>query len=154
MSTRTRVVLLSAAVVIVAVPLRAQQASRTVDRGASNGTLSFAHDPNIIPQQVTFGQLIAAVNSQTGHLARLKGMTDLQSSSVRLVNVQGLMVGNNQQALQTALDRNQHAVADMRSGIGDNQVITGLLRARELTPANVVAVDVAANGTVWVFYRE
>lgn len=150
MLNRTHMLLLAGAALLVAIPLRAQQASRTAHRAQA----TLAYDPDVIPQTVTFGQLIAAINSQPNHLARLKGMTDLQSSSVRLVNVQALMVGNNPQALQTALDRNQHAVADMRASVSQHQVIMPLLQARELKPEHVLAVDVAANGTVWVFYRQ
>ena len=151
MKNRSRAILFAGAALLVAViPLRAQQ-SRTLQ---SSQKATLANDPNSIPQQVTFGQLIAAINSQPNHLARLKGITDLQSNSVRLVNIQGLMVGNNPQALETALERNQHAVADMRAAVDANAVIASQLRARELKPDNVVAVDVAANGTVWVFYRQ
>jgi hypothetical protein len=123
-----------------------------VTKVESHGTL--AHDPNVLPQTVTFGQLIAAINGQPQHIARLKGMTDLQTSGVRLVNVAGLLVGNNQQALQNALDRNTHSVTEMRQAVDVSTVIMGMLRERELTATNVVAVDVAANGTVWVFFRQ
>lgn len=141
------------AALVVTAPLRAQRAnvSRVV-KAEAHGTL--VHDPDVLPQTVTFGQLIAAINGQPQHIARLKGMTDLQSSGVRLVNVAGLMVGNNPQALQNALDRNTHSVNDMRAAVGASTVIMGMLRERELTATNVVAVDVAANGTVWVFFRQ
>lgn len=148
-----KVAMVAAATLLVALPLQAQRAGASrVIRGEASGTL--AHDPDVLPQTVTFGQLIAAINGQPGHVARLKGMTDLQTSGVRLVNVAGLMVGNNQQALQNALERNSRSVTDMRTAVDASPVITGMLSERELTSANVIAVDVAANGTVWVFFRQ
>jgi hypothetical protein len=147
-----QLVILGAAVLMVALPLRAQRTA--AQRASRTAPAELPHNPDVLPQQVTFGQLIAAINGQPGHIARLKGMTDLQTSGVRLTNVAGLMVGNNAQALQTALERNSHSVTDMRAAVAASSVIMGMLRERELTPTNVVAVDVAANGTVWVFFRQ
>ena len=167
--TRThRIAIMGLAVLLVAIPLRAQRATAqraTAQRATAQRATAqrpsrviapaeLPHNPDVLPQQVTFGQLIAAITGQPGHVARLKGMTDLQASGVRLTNVAGLMVGNNAQALQTALERNSHSVTDMRAAVTASNVIMGLLRQRELTPTNVVAVDVAANGTVWVFFRQ
>ena len=154
MITKKRAFLIAAAALAVAIPLSAQQAGRTAQKTFKAEPSAAAYDPNVLPQQVTFGQLISAINSQPGHIARLRGMTDLQTSGVRLQNIAGLMVGNNPQALQNALDRNPHSVSDMRAAIDANTLIIGMLRERELTSANVVALDVAANGTVWVFFRQ
>jgi len=141
-----------AAAFVVALPVHSQRVAAPRTMRADTPTES--KNPDILPQQVTFAQLISAINGQAQHLARLKGMTDLQPSGVRLTNITTLLVGNNPQALQNALDRNSRSVTEMRAAVDANTIIGPLLAARELTSANVVAIDVAANGTVWVFFRQ
>lgn len=105
-----------------------------------------------VAQGPTFGQLVAAINRQAPHVARLSGMTDLQPTGVQLVDVATLLTPGNQQALQTAQTRNAQSQTEMRSAVAKNAIITGLLRERGVGADNVVAIDIAANGTVWVFY--
>jgi hypothetical protein len=153
MSRKNRMFLLAAAAMLVVVPLRAQTIRSQAKPQRAQPLDAAAGLDGRIMQQVTFGQLIAAINSQPNHVARLKGMTDLQASGVRLVDAASL-TGGNAQALQNALERNQRTVADMRTAVEASTVINGMLGERDLTTANVIAVDVAANGTVWVFYRQ
>ncbi len=147
-TTSSRALLLKALFsnAIIAVALVVTSASSILAHSATKA--EHAH------QGPTFGQLIAAVNSQHQHVARLAGMTDLQPANVRMVDIAGITAGANQQALQNAQDRNAQAQRDMRVAVNDNIVIMGMLKEKQLTSANVIAVDVSANGTVWVFFKQ
>lgn len=143
-----RGVLVAAAYAGAAVTVAFGALQLSVTRGEAITTVVSAY----AAQGPTFGQLVAAVNRQAPHIARLNSMTDLQPTGVQLVDVATLLTPGNQQALQTAQARNAQSQAEMRSAVSRNAVITGLLRERGVSAENVVAIDIAANGMVWVFY--
>lgn len=102
----------------------------------------------------SFGSLISAINSSAAHNDKLKAATTLTAENVQLVDVSTLLQGNNVEALNEALSKNEADVTALRTTIGANTTINSLLTANAtpLTGADVVATDVGADGKVIVYY--
>ena len=133
----------TAAAVAVATPSVSQAQDTT--RATSKGEVAIA--PN-------FGSLISAINSASAHNDKLKAMTDITAANVQLVNVEDLLKGNNAEALTNALKKNETDITALRTTLGANTALSGVMTANAtpVTPADVVAADVAADGKVVVYY--
>lgn len=101
-----------------------------------------------------FGSLISAINSSKANSEKLTAMTTLTAENVQLVNVQDLLQGNNVEALNAALTKNEADVSSLRTAVAGNTTIGTLLKAK--TPAveesHIVATDISADGKVIVYY--
>ena len=128
-------------------------------------SLSKAQDPKPAPPtpQVSkgevetkpnFGSLMSALNSASAQNDKLKAMTEINAANVQLVDAQTLIEGNNTEALQAALKKNEADVAALRTTLGANTTINGLLTANSvpLAASDVIATDVGADGKVVVYY--
>ena len=118
----------------------------------------------------SFGTLISAINSASAHNAKLTAMTDLTAANVQLVNVEDLLKGENVEALNNALTKNEADITTLRATLDANKTISGLLATTTptasatatttsttatptpLTSADVIATDVGADGKVIVYY--
>ncbi|HUQ80575.1 MAG TPA: hypothetical protein VM076_05550 [Gemmatimonadaceae bacterium] len=136
--------LATAFAVAVAAP-SVSQAQDTTTKKTSAGEVALK--PN-------FGSLISAINAASAHNDKLKAMTEINASNVTLVNVDELLKGNNTEALQNALKKNEADLATLRTTLGANTALTGVMTANAvpLTAADVVAADVGADGNVTVYY--
>ena len=102
-----------------------------------------------------FGSLISAINASAGQSDKIKAMTEVSAANVQLVNVDELLQGNNKEALEAALKKNEADLTTLRTTLGEHAGISTLLKDNkptELTAADVVATDVTADGKVVVYY--
>lgn len=102
----------------------------------------------------SFGSLISAINSSKANSEKLTAMTTLTAENVQLVNVQDLLQGNNVEALEAALTKNEADVSSLRTAVSSNTTITPLLEAKmpKVEAKDVVATDISADGKVIVYY--
>ena len=105
----------------------------------------------------SFGSLISAINSSKANSEKLTAMTTLTAENVQLVNVEDLLQGNNVEALNAALTKNEADVTALRTTVGGNATINDLITAKEtaagkLAATDVVATDIGADGKVIVYY--
>jgi hypothetical protein len=108
-----------------------------------------------VAMKPSFGSLISAINASAAQNEKIKAMTEVPAASVTLVNVEDLLQGNSVEALDAALKKNEADVATLRTTLGANTGINGVLTANTpaaLAPADVIATDVAPDGKVTVFY--
>ena len=153
MHTRT---LLAAFVAAAAIGIASPSISHAQQKETSKGEV--ATTPS-------FGTLISAINSASAHNDKLKAMTELTADHVQLVNVEDLLKGQNVEALNNALTKNEADITTLRTTIESNKTITSLLTtgptttattattaATPLTAADVIATDVGADGKVIVYY--
>lgn len=119
-------------------------------------TPAVSHAQSAAPQtvgQASFGNLIAALNNVAVQIGRLSALNNLSLSHVRVVNVQDLLNGNNVQALNNALNRNNTEILNLRNVLNNNEIIKNALNNNNVNVSRVVAIDVLSGGDVIVFYR-
>jgi hypothetical protein len=135
---------------------------------AAIATPSFAQTPTPTPtptppQQTSkgevamapsFNSLITAINATSAQNDKVKDLKDVSATNVMLVNVNDLLKGNDVAALNEALKKNDADLSTLRTTLGANSALNGVLtsNATPLTPADVVATDVTADGHVMVYY--
>ena len=144
MHTRTLLAAVAtAAVAAIATPSlsSAQDTTKTTSKGE-------------VAMKPSFGSLISAINSASSHNTKLKAMTDITPANVQLVNAQDLVKGEDSKALDNALTKNEADVTALRTTLGANTTISGLLTANTvpLAPADIIAADVGGDGKVTLFY--
>ena len=102
----------------------------------------------------SFGSLISAINSAAAQNSKIKALTEVSAANVQLVNVEDLLKGQNAEALTNALTKNEADVTALRTTLGANAGITGVLTANSvpLVAADVVATDVGPDGKIVVYY--
>jgi hypothetical protein len=97
------------------------------------------------------GAVVSAIN--TGQFGTAEIETATEISSVNVVRIDELPGGEEQQAIDQALDRHQAEVDDLRAAIEANAEIAGELEAQGVASDQVVAAQTDANGAVTVFVR-
>lgn len=108
-----------------------------------------------VAMKPSFGSLISAINASAAQNDKIKAMTEVQATNVTLVNVEDLLQGNDADSLKAAITKNEADLTTLRTTLGANTGISGVLSANTpapLTTADVVATDVAPDGKVTVFY--
>jgi hypothetical protein len=144
MQKRTLLAALATAAAAAIVTPSVSQAQDTT-RATSKGEVATAP---------SFGSLMSAINSASANNNKLKAMTDISASNVQLVNVDDVAKGNNTEALTNALKKNDADLTALRTTLGTNTALSGVLTANAtpLTAADVVAADVSPDGKVVVYY--
>lgn len=157
MHTRTLLTAFAAAAVAaIATPSLSQ---------AQNPTTTSKGEVAIAP---SFGSLMSAINATSAHNDKIKAMTDLSAANVQLVNVSDLLKGNNVEALNNALQKNEADIATLRTTLGANTTITSVLSGNATTPTttttpttasatavtanDIVAADVSPDGKLVLYY--
>jgi len=145
MNNRTLLTALATAAAVAIATPSISQAQDTTTKKTSAGEVALK--PN-------FGSLISAINSSSAQSEKLKAMTEVTAANVELVNVEELLKGENVEALQNALKKNEADLTTLRTTLGANTGLSGVLTANAtpLTSADVVATDVSADGKVIVYY--
>ena len=98
--------------------------------------------------------LISAINSASATNDKIKAMTDVNAANVLLVNVEDVVKGSDTTVLAAALKKNDTDLKALRTTLGTNTALTGVLSANAtpLTASDVVAADVDADGKVVLYY--
>ena len=145
MHNRTLLTALATAFAVAAAAPSVSQAQDTTTKKTSAGEVALK--PN-------FGSLISALNSASAQNDKLKAMTEINASNVTLVNVEDLLKGNSVEAFQNALKKNEADITTLRTTLGANTSLSGVMTANAvpLTAGDVVAADVGDDGKVTVYY--
>ena len=102
-----------------------------------------------------FGSLMSAINATAAQTDKIKALTEVTASNVQLVNVADLVDSTNTAALEAAIKQNEADLTTLRTTLGANAGINGVLTANTPTPlaaTDVVATDVGPDGKVTVYY--
>jgi hypothetical protein len=102
----------------------------------------------------SFGSLISAINSTAAKTDKIKGMTEVNAANVQLVNVDDVLKGQNADALNAALKKNEADITALRTTLGANTGLTGVLTANAvpLAPTDIIAADVGGDGKLTLYY--
>lgn len=103
--------------------------------------------------QVTFGNLIAALNNLNANIQDVEALNDLSVEDVRVVNVDDLLQGANVNALNNALNKNETDITALQDFLNQNQVLNDALNQNNVAVEDVVAVDVLSGGEVVIFVQ-
>jgi len=144
MQKRTFLAALATAAAVAVVTPSISQAQDTT-RATSKGEVALAP---------SFTSLMTAISSTSANTAKLKAMTDIAAANVQLVNVQDLLKDNSADSLTATLKQNDADITALRTTLGTNTALTGVLTANTtpLTANDVVAADVTADGKVVLYY--
>ncbi len=144
MQKRTFLAALATAAAVAVVTPSISQAQDTT-RATSKGEVALAP---------SFTSLMTAISSTSANTAKLKAMTDIAAANVQLVNVQDLLKDNSSDSLTATLKQNDADITALRTTLGTNTALTGVLTANTtpLTANDVVAADVTADGKVVLYY--
>jgi hypothetical protein len=110
-------------------------------------------------RQVTFGNLIAALNNINVEINNLQALNDLTITDVRVVNVEDVLNDNNVRAFNNALNRNEVDIAVLQNflnnSLNDNVVtIREVLSNNNVAIGEVVAIDVLSGGDVVIYVQQ
>ena len=110
-------------------------------------------------RQVTFGNLIAALNNINVEINNLQALNDLTITDVRVVNVEDVLNDNNVRAFNNALNRNEVDIAVLQNflnnSLNDNVVtIREVLSNNNVAIGEAVAIDVLSGGDVVIYVQQ
>ena len=110
-------------------------------------------------RQVTFGNLIAALNNISVEINNLQALNDLTITDVRVVNVEDVLNDNNVRAFNNALNRNEVDIAVLQNflnnSLNDNVVtIREVLSNNNVAIGEVVAIDVLSGDDVAIYVQQ
>jgi hypothetical protein len=120
--------------------------------------------PTASPQpdnrQATFGNLIAALNNINVQIDRLNVLSNI-TGDVRVVNVENVLSGNNIQALNNALNKNDVDINVLRNFLNNNECsviavcnsLNDALDDNVVLIQDVIAVNVLSGGDVIIFHQ-
>jgi len=159
MQTRTLLAAMAVAAIAAIATPSISSAQDTTKKETSKGEVAMA--PN-------FGSLISAINASSKHNDHIKSLTDLNAANVQLVNVEDLLHGNDVNALNNALQKNQADITTLQTTLGANSTINAAItattlpsaaaatdstaKAATLTASDVIAADVTPDGKVVLYY--
>ena len=104
-------------------------------------------------QQNTVGNLIAALNNIAVQITNLNALNDLTVEDVQVVNVEDVLNGNNVEAFNNALNRNNVEIIELRNTLNNNEIVKNVLNNNNVAIGEVVAIDVLSGGDVIVFFQ-
>jgi hypothetical protein len=110
-------------------------------------------------RQVTFGNLIAALNNINVEINNLQALNDLTITDVRVVNVEDVLNDNNVRAFNNALNRDEVDIAVLQNflnnSLNDNVVtIREVLSNNNVAIGEVVAIDVLSGDDVVIYVQQ
>lgn len=105
-------------------------------------------------QQVTVGNLIAALNNIAVQITNLEALNNLTIEDVRVVNVEDVLNNNNVEAFNNALNRNEVEILTLRNVLNNNEIIKNVLNNNNIVINDVVAIDVLSGGDVVIFTQK
>jgi hypothetical protein len=102
-------------------------------------------------RQANFGNVISALNNVSAQVQNVNALNDV--NVVDAMDVEDVLSGNNVQALNNALNRNDVDINALRDAISNNDVLVEALEEADIAINDVIAVDVLSGGDVVVFTR-
>ena len=104
--------------------------------------------------QPSFGSLMSALNASSAQNDKLKALKDINAANVQLVDVEPLLKGQNVEALNAALKKNEADITTLRGTLGESETLKNVMSTSStpVTAADVIATDVGPDGKVFVYY--
>lgn len=112
-------------------------------------------------RQATFGNLIAALNNINVQIDRLNVLSNITADNFQVVNVEDVLSGNNIQALNNALNRNDVTILqDFLNDVLNNpncsvvalcNSLNNVLQNADILVTDVIAINVLSGGDVIIF---
>lgn len=123
--------------------------------------------PEAIPQEETvaapeqaeaeadFDQLVSSVTNINEEIAALRRGVEFDAADVQVVNVEDVLGENEEdaQAFEAAVGRTNIKIWALQNVLGRQEAISGVLESSKVPLENVVAVHMAGEGEVIVFYQ-
>jgi hypothetical protein len=104
-------------------------------------------------EQANFGNLISALNNISAQVADVEVIDDITVGDVNVVNVEDVLNGNNINALNNALNRNDVDIEILQDAIQNNDVLNNVLNNANINIQDVVSIEVLSGGDIVVFTR-
>jgi len=101
--------------------------------------------------KANFGTVMSSIKAGKTNVGAITGLTTV--NEVNVVRVSDLAKGNNMQALDKAITDNQADITSLQTAISGNTALKAKLDAESIQASNVVAADVAADGSVTVYVK-
>jgi hypothetical protein len=129
-------------------PALAEDATKA-DKGAqaqtdTGTTASTGGDDN-------FGSVISAIQAGKTNIGAIEGLTSV--SNVKVVKVSELAKGNNMEALDNGVSKNQADITSLQTAVGANPALKAKLDAQSVMASDIVAANVEADGSVTVYVK-
>ena len=107
-----------------------------------------------VAMKPSYSSLMTAINSASVQNEKLKAMKEINAANVQLVDVEPLLKGNDVEAVNAALKKNEADVTALRTALGENESLKAALSASApaVTPADVIATEIGPDGKVFVYY--
>jgi hypothetical protein len=112
-------------------------------------------------RQATFGNLIAALNNINVQIDRLNVLSNITADNFQVVNVENVLSGNNIQALNNALNRNEvDILTNFLNNVLNNpncsvvalcNSLNNVLQNADIVVSDVIAINVLSGGDVIIF---
>jgi len=103
-----------------------------------------ANDPN-------FGQMMSSIQAAKTSPTQIQGLTTVKS--VNVVKVDDLAKGNNMQALDEAVTKNQSDITSLRTALTSNTTVNTALMNAKVDVNKVVATEIGSDGILTVYVR-
>lgn len=127
---------------VLAAPAAAQQ------RDSAAGTIAAE------PKAPALTQVIAAVSAQAVLVDSLATVKDLDASRVRFVDITPMLDEANGKVIDSLTTLHAEPIGKMRVAVQENSALKPLLEPASVKAEQLVALDIDASGTVWLFYRK
>lgn len=133
----------------LSLPALAEDAAKPMNQGAqtqtdSGTTASTKADAN-------FGSVISAIQAGKSNASSIEALTSV--STVEVVRVGELAKGENMQAFDNAVSKNQADITSLQTAIGANAALKAKLDEQSIAASDIVAAAVAADGSITVYVK-
>ena len=107
--------------------------------------------PVIAATNANFGQVISSIQASKTDASQIQAVTTV--SSVNVVKVNDLAKGENMNALDQAVTKNEGDIATLRTAMTSNTAVNAALATASVDVATVVAANISTDGVLTVFVR-
>ena len=98
----------------------------------------------------SFDGALSALGNNSGSASLISAMTEVSSVNVIRINE---LEGADMDALMSAETENAASIDELQSSIEGNTAVMAALEAQAVDPENIVAADVAADGSLTVYVK-
>ena len=138
-------VLLASAFSIPALAEDATKTNKNAQTQTDTGTTASTN------ADANFGSVISAIQAGKTNVGAIQGLTSV--SNVKVVKVSELAKGNNMEALNNAVSKNQADITSLQTAVGANPALKAKLDAQSVVTSDIVAANVEADGSVTVYVK-
>lgn len=107
--------------------------------------------PVIAATNANFGQVISSIQASKTGASQIQAVTTV--SSVNVVKVNDLAKGENMNALDQAVTKNEGDIATLRTAMTSNTAVNAALATASVDVTTVVAANISTDGVLTVYVR-